>query len=303
MIRIALVLLSLLLGAAPGLASVALDIPGPARKTGEERVTRRISLPAGPWRDGTMPRLAVEGQMLRQAWRIGRPTLTVPQIADALTTQLAGAGYDILFDCAAPTCGGYDFRFATETLPAPAMFVDLGAYRYVLAREPGGDIVSLLVSRAHDSGYVQVTSVTEDAPPPNVVASSKSDPPPAVGDLWQTLTAEGRAPLDDLLFGSGASSLDGGPFASLDALAAALAAHPRARVVLVGHTDTAGSLEANIALSRRRAESVRDALVEGYGVEPSALAARGVGYLAPRAPNDSEAGRRANRRVEVVLVE
>ena len=42
-------------------------------------------------------------------------------------------------------------------------------------------------------------------------------------------------------------------------------------------------------------------LVEAHDIAPGRLAAEGVGYLAPRAPNDTEDGRAANRRVEVVL--
>ena len=72
--------------------------------------------------------------------------------------------------------------------------------------------------------------------------------------------------------------------------------------MLVGHTDTVGSLDANIALSRRRAEAVRARLVEAHGVDGARIDARGVGYLAPAVANDSDEGREANRRVEAVLL-
>ena len=71
----------------------------------------------------------------------------------------------------------------------------------------------------------------------------------------------------------------------------------------MGHTDTVGGLEANVALSRRRAASVRDRLIERHGVPAEQLEAHGTGYLAPVAPNTTAEGREANRRVEAVLLE
>jgi OOP family OmpA-OmpF porin len=121
------------------------------------------------------------------------------------------------------------------------------------------------------------------------------------GGLAAALAAEGHAVLEGLDFGTGASQLGPGPFPALDELAEWLRSNAEARAVLVGHTDASGALEANIAISRARAQSVRDRLVEAYGIEPARLSADGVGYLSPRAPNDTEAGRQANRRVEVVL--
>jgi OOP family OmpA-OmpF porin len=72
--------------------------------------------------------------------------------------------------------------------------------------------------------------------------------------------------------------------------------------VLVGHTDATGGLEINISVSRRRAASVVERLVAAYNVPRAQIAAEGVGYLAPRATNLTDAGRTANRRVEAVLV-
>ena len=62
-------------------------------------------------------------------------------------------------------------------------------------------------------------------------------------------------------------------------------------------TDSAGSAELNQALSRRRAEAVVKWLVD-HGVSLSRLSARGMGKDEPIMPNDTDAGRAANRRVE-----
>ena len=108
--------------------------------------------------------------------------------------------------------------------------------------------------------------------------------------------------LADLDFGTGAAALGAGPFASLAALAEYLKADPARRIALVGHTDTVGGYDANLALSRRRARAVMDRLAKAHGVPPAQMEAEGIAYLAPRASNTARAGREANRRVEAVLL-
>jgi OOP family OmpA-OmpF porin len=107
--------------------------------------------------------------------------------------------------------------------------------------------------------------------------------------------------LDDLVFDSGSADLGPGVFGSLASLSAYLAANPTRRITLVGHTDATGDLASNIALSKRRAESVRDRLVQTYGVPPDQIGAEGAGFLSPRASNLTAEGRTENRRVEAML--
>lgn len=72
-------------------------------------------------------------------------------------------------------------------------------------------------------------------------------------------------------------------------------------MLVVGHTDNQGTVDANISLSQRRAQAVVEALAKGHGVDANRLAARGVANLAPVASNTTEAGRAKNHRVELVL--
>ena len=69
---------------------------------------------------------------------------------------------------------------------------------------------------------------------------------------------------------------------------------------MVGHTDNQGTLDSNIALSKRRAEAVNAALASQYAIAANRLAAYGVADLAPVASNAAEDGRAKNRRVELV---
>ena len=108
--------------------------------------------------------------------------------------------------------------------------------------------------------------------------------------------------LGGLDFNSGTADLGSGPFDALAVLAQALRAAPDLRIALVGHTDNVGSLEGNIALSRNRAASVRQRMIEVYEIEPARMDAEEMGYLSPLTTNLTEAGREVNHRVEAVVL-
>lgn len=304
-----------LLAAVPAQA-FDLALPGTARLAAE-RITDPGSyeVPVAPWTEmeGVVTQ-SVEGRIQRQAWRIDATGLTDLQIIAPLRAQFEEAGWSILLDCAARVCGGFDFRFATEVMKGPAMYVDLSAYRFLSARSPEGDYLTLLVSHSPATGFVQVIrasaspaggtdgeevadeigTATGDDAEPSVVASSTPD-------LIRTLEAQGHAVLLDLAFASGAEALAPGNVASLDTLAEYLSADPARRVLFVGHTDATGTSAANVEISRSRAQAARSYLLE-KGIPASQMEADGAGYLAPLASNLSDDGRRENRRVEVVLL-
>ncbi len=83
----------------------------------------------------------------------------------------------------------------------------------------------------------------------------------------------------------------------MQAAADYLVKYGKAKLNIIGHTDNIGSEEYNLALSRRRAQSVGNYLVEQLGVDPQRLNVRGAGSLNPVADNDTPEGRRQNRNV------
>ena len=86
---------------------------------------------------------------------------------------------------------------------------------------------------------------------------------------------------------------------TLDEIAQALRDHPDWKVSIEGHTDATGEAAHNLDLSRRRAESVKAALVAA-GIPTARMATAGFGATRSIAPNDTDLGRAQNRRVEVV---
>jgi outer membrane protein OmpA-like peptidoglycan-associated protein len=165
-------------------------------------------------------------------------------------------------------------------------------------------LLSLLGSRSSTAGFIQIIRVgpadsaqlaTADAPVVRGLAPTIS------GNLVQSLENQGRFILTGLVFETGSAQLGDATFGSLQGLSNYLLANPDRTVALVGHTDSVGSLDGNIALSKRRAGSVLERLVTTYDIPRSQLDAQGMGYLSPVMTNLTEDGREANRRVEVII--
>ena len=106
---------------------------------------------------------------------------------------------------------------------------------------------------------------------------------------------------DELQFASGTATLPDGDLPSLDRIAAFLKDQPGLTIRIEGHTDSSGSAEINQQLSKQRAEAVMQALID-RGVAADRISATGLGEENPIADNATEAGKRANRRVEIYAV-
>ena len=298
----------LVLGA-PMVQAQMLDFPANATlQTASAAALDSYDVPIGIWADGMLPVTSAEGVLTREAWRIDAPVLTTLQLLRPLREQLREDGFRIIFECQTEACGGFDFRFATDVLPPPEMQVNLGDFRFVTAvrdTADGPDFVTLLVSRSARAGFVQVSRIGPAPPQPAAVsrATQLAAPtaPAAPDDLARQLDDRGRAILPDLVFDTGSANLAEQDYPALAELAAYLQGAPDRNVALVGHTDSTGPLDPNIALSKRRAGAVLERLVTDYGVPRSQLAAEGMGYLAPLASNLTPQGREANRRVEVII--
>ncbi len=106
--------------------------------------------------------------------------------------------------------------------------------------------------------------------------------------------------LGDVLFEVDKDYLKPGATRALDQLARALRDDPDASIQIEGHTDSTGSREHNMDLSRRRAESVQSYLIS-HGISRARLTTRGMGPDYAVASNQTTAGRQQNRRVEVIV--
>ena len=296
-----------------------LQLPeGAVARSQRETALGTYALPIGAFSETGIPLRLQEGHILRRTWSL-QGDVTVLQVLDVLRRQLVEQDYEILFQCESRQCGGFDFRFGIEVVPAPDMVVSLSDYHFLAAQKPAlstaqpdtQQLVSLLVSRSGAATYIQLIEVTPDNQTPLPLAPVESpelEPQPqtaaedpAVG-LVTLLEQQGHVVLDEVVFRTGAETLGPQVVASLEELADFLDKAPEAQLLIVGHTDSVGSLEDNQSLSLRRARVVKEALVSTYGVTEGRIAVAGAGFMAPIASNLNAAGREKNRRVEVVIL-
>lgn len=150
--------------------------------------------------------------------------------------------------------------------------------------------------------------ITRQAPPPPPPAL---DPPAEIGPPTdpQLAQTEHRAPLEiavtatqlvpsrPIYFEFNRARVRHEFYPVLDGLADFLRQHPELGIVRIeGHTDITGPPEYNQSLSRRRAQAVREGLID-RGIDPGRLEAVGYGATRPAADNSDEVNRSRNRRV------
>jgi outer membrane protein OmpA-like peptidoglycan-associated protein len=114
---------------------------------------------------------------------------------------------------------------------------------------------------------------------------------PSEGEIAVQLT-------NDVLFDFNSSTLRNESRSALRDLAQNVARYPDEVVVVEGHTDNVGAPSYNQTLSERRANAVREYLVD-QGITSGRISAYGYGETRPKASNDSPEGRQLNRRVEI----
>jgi outer membrane protein OmpA-like peptidoglycan-associated protein len=158
--------------------------------------------------------------------------------------------------------------------------------------------------------YRCATSVAgsfEPPAPPPAIAAVETATPAHPAPVTAPLTREdcehaftGLLTNEQVVFASGSARIDADSNALLDQLARQAKSCP-GRIRIEGYTDTVGRGRVNQRLSTERAQAVRTALIS-RGVKPERLTAKGYGARRAIAPNDTEAGRARNRRIELHII-
>ncbi len=104
-----------------------------------------------------------------------------------------------------------------------------------------------------------------------------------------------------LNFAVGRSTIEPKNFQLLTKVQKAIRVFPKSDLTIEGHTDSYGSDQANLALSKKRAEAVKQYLLANMALPSSKVAAVGFGETRPVANNETDAGRTKNRRIDVVI--
>lgn len=119
-------------------------------------------------------------------------------------------------------------------------------------------------------------------------------------DLRRKLMSEGKISTNGILFNSGSADILPQSMGIIRQISQVLNQDGSISLNIVGHTDSDGSDESNIALSKNRAEAVKKALVSVYGISADRLSSEGKGEAEPVADNGTTQGKAQNRRVEFI---
>lgn len=124
----------------------------------------------------------------------------------------------------------------------------------------------------------------------------------AVGapDTRNKLITEGKFSTTGILFDVNSATIKPESFGVLKDIAAVLTENATVKVKIIGHTDADGEDGSNLVLSKKRSESVREALFRDFGIDKNRLESDGKGEGEPVSPNTSVEGKANNRRVEFV---
>lgn len=133
-------------------------------------------------------------------------------------------------------------------------------------------------------------------PPPAPAPAPAPPPPPAPVPIKEKVTI-----ILDVEFDTAKAIVKEKYYDDIKKVADFMKEFPDTTAVIEGHTDSVGNDVSNKALSEKRAQSVRQYLIDKFGIDGSRLTAEGYGEEKPVASNDTAEGRQKNRRVEAVL--
>lgn len=188
----------------------------------------------------------------------------------------------------------YKFGVGFQYQLAPALALRIEAERFRMDDAVGnqGDL------DLYSAGLVYAFARPAPAPAPQRPAPV---PAPALVIAPLPGATEEYCSLLDIQFEIARDAIQREEHEKMAVVATYLQRYPNTSAVIEGHTDDVGSDQANQQLSQRRAESVVDYLVSEHRIDRSRLRAMGHGESRPIADNQTETGKRANRRIAAII--
>ncbi len=239
----------------------------------------------------------VDGRLSTHIYRL--PAQSKPAaVVSSFQKQLTGKGYQAVFQCSGKQCGPHFAQVSPGARHASQYFSSNGPVGHYFVAEKSGP--------AFDRYVVMQISAPSSGKPHALINHIRTQPLQIASihvsahQMAQSIHKTGRVALYGIYFATNSAQLQPKSKPTLTQIAKLLANNPKLNLLVVGHTDSRGSFQYNMKLSRRRAKAVVNALVNNYGVDRSRLKPWGDGYTAPRATNRSKRGRARNRRVELV---
>jgi OOP family OmpA-OmpF porin len=239
--------------------------------------------------------------------------------------ELAKSGFTPVFQCARAECGGSDNDIAERALYT--MENRLNNYPPPNSGRAPGQVTAYALGGAKDGRLLvgKRTGGPGDAWISVYVATGTFDMhketfgyPIILVDLIESagmetkmvtvdasamakgIASDGHVALYGILFDTDKTDIKPESAATIAEIAKFLKQDVSVKLYVVGHTDNVGVYDYNLGLSQRRAAAVVAELTTKHGVAPARLKPAGSGPLSPVAPNETDAGRAKNRRVELV---
>ncbi|OBX25132.1 OmpA family protein [Gelidibacter algens] len=157
--------------------------------------------------------------------------------------------------------------------------------------------VPIAVPLSHDFNQIQFEAMTREGMPAYYIGNIKLSEGKA--DTRSKLMDEGHFVTTGIQFDSGSDKIKPISYGILKEIAAAIKDNA-IKVKIIGHTDNDGNAESNLALSKRRSEAVKNALVADFKIDAASIETDGKGASQPVGDNKTSTGKAENRRVEFV---
>jgi VWFA-related protein len=159
------------------------------------------------------------------------------------------------------------------------------------------DVFSEAFTSLHAAKY----RVDDQVPPENITLEIRNSQNELVlSERVPIIDVDKKFVLENILFDFNKATLSNVYNPTLHNMLGMMRTYPTVEIEIRGHTDMVGSDEYNFTLSEARARAVKKYLTD-FGISGDRITCRGMGKSHPIAPNDTELGRRLNRRTEIVI--
>jgi outer membrane protein OmpA-like peptidoglycan-associated protein len=244
--------------------------------------------------------VTIEGE-LNHILYMGARDASILRVYKSLESTLKENGFTITYSCENENCGG-------DLVSRLINSGDQNKYNSVRYDGPVNNNFYYIASKQKLNGvdhYLVYFIYKYGGNAIYIAQDIVSSQPEAIAELevnldFSKMKTAGKVILQGVLFETNSAKISKQSDQSLSIIADYIKKNPGKKFYVVGHTDSDGQLASNLTLSRARAGSVTDVLIKKYNIAAETLSPHGLASLSPIASNTDGAGKRVNRRVELV---
>ncbi|ABC31018.1 Outer membrane protein and related peptidoglycan-associated (lipo)protein [Hahella chejuensis KCTC 2396] len=261
-----------------------------------ERISIPVSALSGDDKPYQFETLDLVGDLSRHYYEL--ENVSTLKLYENYKAALSKGGFATVYSCELQQCGD---EYKSSHLGG---LISLTESVYNYYRKPyfivaskdaakGKVYVALFIGGYEDETAVQQIILESEALEDDLITVD-------VDSLSRDIDETGKALLYGVFFDTDKAVVKDESKPTLEAIAGLLKKRPELLLYVTGHTDDTGAFQHNIELSSARAKAVVERLIKDYGVAQARLTPYGVGPVAPEADNLSDAGKKRNRRVELI---